>query len=101
MVLAVDEAEGEAVVDVEVGGELLLLEIREGEAVGGMIEVVRVRIEVEIEEIGTEGVGSPKEAVVWREKKGMVEKGAFAIVPLAMAEWDGEGRVWFPVPFQW
>lgn len=112
VVLATDVVEGAVVVndeaseEVTVGTTLLGVEIMDEEIVGGIIEVVRVGIgrvgiDIDIEEIGIEKVGSPKEAMVWREKKGMVEEGAFAIVPLAMVGLDGEGRVWLPVPFPW
>lgn len=109
--MAVDVSEGAEVVDVEVG----FLELADGaeelvgsmveEVVGGMIEVVKVGTELEGIEIELEVntidvavlVGSGTEAVLLREKKGIVYEVEFATVPLPVpVEYVGEVR--FPVP---
>jgi hypothetical protein len=113
-VLVVEVAEGAAVVDVEVGvglelvvGATLAVGMVE-EVVDGILEVVRVRmelegIEIEINELDVETtgevmlVGSAKEAVVSIVKKGIECEVIFATVPLASpVEFPGEVR--FPVP---
>ena len=114
--LVVEVAEEATVVDVEVGvglelvvgTTLLVVGMRVGEAVGGILEVVRVGmelegIEIEVDELDVEAtcevvlVGSVKEAVVWIVKKGIEYEAVFATVPLASpVEFPGEVR--FPVP---
>jgi hypothetical protein len=114
-VLVVEVAEGAAVVDVEVGvglelvvGATLAVGMMVEEVVDGILEVVRVRmelegIEIEINELDVETtgevmlVGSAKEAVVSIVKKGIECEVIFATVPLASpVEFPGEVR--FPVP---
>lgn len=113
--LVVEVAEGAAVVDVEVGvglelvvGATLAVGMMVEEVVDGILEVVRVRmelegIEIEINELDVETtgevmlVGSAKEAVVSIVKKGIECEVIFATVPLASpVEFPGEVR--FPVP---
>ena len=109
--MAVDVSEGAAVVDVEVGFLELVDEAEElvgsmtEEVVGGMIEVVKVGTELEGIEIELEVntidvavlVGSGTEAVLLREKKGIVYEVEFVMIPPPVPV-GFLGEVWFPVP---